>query len=133
MTTSSTASRNSRLTALNTLLAAGSGTYPTMKIRNASTTTLVSVDLDATNPIATPSAGVAELNPPAGEATWIDYTKTPSVSGTASDVVLCDKDGNVIETATIGVSGTEMIINTLTISTTIDVKFTATPTLTALA
>lgn len=133
MSTYSTAARNAARDAISALLVAGSGTYPTMKIRDAAQVTLVSVNLNATTPIGAASNGVATVAPPFGEATWVGYVVTPVANGTAADCVFCDKDGTVVETGTVGTSGAEVILSSLTIQTTVAIAFTAAPTLTQLA
>lgn len=132
MSTLSTAARNAARNAINALLDAGSGSNPSMLIRDGSQTTLVEITLDGTKAIADAVAGVSTMNAPDGEASWSGYSVAPDASGTAADCVLRDTDDNIVETLSVGVtgSGEEVELGSLSIQTGVNVVFSAAPTAT---
>lgn len=132
MSTLEIAARNAARNAVNALVDAGVGTYPTLRLRTSGDADLLVVNLNTTKAIADAVAGVATMNPPDGEGTWVNYQQLPSSAGVVAKGVVCDKDVNVVETASVGVtsSGEEIELTSLTLATDIPVKFAAAPTLT---
>ena len=101
--------------------AAGSNPNPQLIIRDG-TTTLVAVDLHATDCVAAYSAGVMKLIRSTGD--W-DYSASPSASGTADNAILTNKNGDTVGTLTVGTgAGVGVTLGTTTISTGTSVVFT---------
>lgn len=132
MSTLSTAARNAARNAINALADAGSGTYPTLQYRTSAHAALLSIQLNSTKAIGDAVAGVSTFAAPNGEATWVGFSQLPSSAGTAAEVVLCDKDGNVVETYSLGTtgSGEEFTLTTQNLVTDVPVTFSAAPTVT---
>lgn len=131
MGTISTAVRNAMGDGFGARLEAGSAvSYPLMLVRNASAQTLVSIELAATDCIAAFSAGVGTLNAPNGEASWNGFAVTPVLNGAAADVVYVNRDSEIVYTGTVGTSGADLNLDTLTIDTAVDLEFSAAPTFT---
>lgn len=132
MSTLSTAARNAARNAVNALADAGAGTYPTLRYQTSADADLLVINLDTTKAIADAVAGVSTFNPPDGGASWVDYEQLPSSAGVVGKAVIADKDGTVVETGSVGVtgSGEEFELTSLTLATDIPVKFSAAPTVT---
>jgi hypothetical protein len=132
MSTLSTAARNAARNAINALADAGSGSNPTLRFRTSGDVDLLVVDLDSTKAIADSVDGVSTYNNPDGEGSWVNYEQTPSAAGTCAKVVLADKDGTVVETMSVGTtgSGEEFELTSLNLTTDIPVEFLAAPTAT---
>lgn len=135
MSTLSTAARNAARNAVNALADAGAGTNPTLQYRTAADAPLLTINLNATKAIADASDGVSTFAAPAGEASWVGYSKLPTSAGTAAKVVLCDKAGTVVETYSLGTtgSGEEFTLTTLNLTTEVPITFSVAPTVTQLA
>jgi hypothetical protein len=132
MSTLTTAARNAARNAVNALVDAGVGTYPTLRLQTSGDADLLVINLNTTKAIADAVAGVSTMNPPDGEGTWVDYQQLPGSAGVVAKGVVCDKDSTVVETASVGTtgSGEEIELTSLTLATDIPVKFSAAPTLT---
>jgi hypothetical protein len=132
MSTLSPAARNAARNAINALADAGSGSNPTLRFQTSGDVDLLVVNLDSTKAIADAVDGVSTYNNPDGEDSWVNYEQTPSASGTCAKAVLADKDGNVVETASVGTtgSGEEIELTSLSLTTEIPVEFLAAPTAT---
>ena len=131
MSTISSAARTVARNAINTLVDAGSGTNPTLRYRTAADADLLVINLNATKAIADAVDGVSAINPPAGEASWVGYSQYPTAAGTAAKVVLCDKDGTIVETGSLGVTGdtsAEFHLGSLTMDTGVAANWSAAPT-----
>jgi hypothetical protein len=124
--------RNAMRNAGNALFDAGSGTYPTLRYRTSGDADLLVINLDTTKAVADAADAVSTFNPPDGEASWVGYQQLPSAAGTVAKVAICDKDGNVRETGSVGTtgSGEEFELTSLTLATDIPVTFSAAPTVT---
>lgn len=130
----STDARNEARNAINAQLDEGSGTYPTIRYRTAADADLLVINLDTTKAIADAIDGVSTFNPPDGAGSWVDYQQLPSAAGTVAKVALCNRDGAVVETASVGITGSdeEFKLTSLTLATDIPVTFNAAPTATQL-
>lgn len=137
MSTISDAARNAARDAINALLTSGSAvSYPTLRVRDSSNNVLLSIDLNATTPFGAASAGVATANAPvSGGGSWATFSQAPSQDGLADHAVYCDRDNTVIETLSVGAtgSGEEFELSNLNLVTTSNVTMTTAPTVTALA
>jgi hypothetical protein len=130
MSTLSTAARNAARAAIDDLIDGGaSNGY--LAFRTSGDADLLVITLQDPA-VGAPSSGVSTANPPNGEASWVSYAPTPSAGGTCAKVVTCDSDDNVIETFSVGTtgSGEEFEVTSLTFSTEIPVEFSAAPTFT---
>lgn len=132
MSTLATAARNAARDAINDLLEAGSAvTYPSMRFRTAGDAELMTVNLAATSPFGASSAGVATANAPiTGGGAWATFSQNPTADGTAAKVVLCDRDNTVVETLSVGAtgSGEEFEVSNVNFVTTSAVTTTTAPT-----
>ena len=128
MSTRSTLLRNQVLNSYNALLILGAGDNPTLRFRTSTHADLMVVLLHATIPMDTASSGEASMLRPSSE-TWVDYEQSPTANGTCTEVCLCDKDGTVHETFSVGEaeSGEEFIVASVVFNTAIPQKFTAAP------
>jgi hypothetical protein len=125
--------RTAIVAAVNTKLKEGTGANATLKLRASNNSVLLTVNLNATNPIGSATNGVASLNAPVGESTWEGFAVTPASAGTVDHAVLCDTDGDVQHTLSVGTSSGEVRLSSLVLDTGIDVVFSTAPTCTAKA
>lgn len=134
MSTLSTAARNAARNAINALVDAGVSNGQ-LKYLTSGDAELLVITLDGTKAIADAVTGVSTFNAPDGEATWVDFEATPTAGGTCAKVVLADSDDTVVETFSVGTtgSGEEFELTSLTLSTEIPVVFSAAPTVTQIA
>lgn len=132
MSTLSAAARNAARDAINDLLEAGSTvTYPSMRFRTAADADLLVIDLAQTSPFAAASAGVAAANNPiTGGGSWATFSQNPSDNGVAAKLVLCDRNETVVETLSVGAtgSGEEFEVANTTFATTSAITATTAPT-----
>lgn len=128
--------KNAALDGSTAILNNGSAvSYPTLRLRDASNTVLVQIDLDGSDAVAAAVGGVATVNPPNGEVTWVDYSINPIADGTIDHGVFCDKDETPQIRASVGASGSgeDIEVAQLAITTALDMRFSAAPTITQIA
>lgn len=89
-----------------------------MTTSSCTTGVLVDVVLSSTPPFSVASK-VATLS-------GVPLTATPTTGGTAADANLCDSAGNVVASGlTVGTSGTDIIVSTTTLTTSVPVQVTS--------
>jgi hypothetical protein len=130
MSTLSTAAQNAARAAIDDLIDAGSSNGY-LAYRTSGDVDLLVITLQDPA-VGAPAAGVSTLNPPNGESDWAGFSATPSAAGTVAKVVTCDSDDNVIETFSVGAtgSGEEFEVTSLSFTTEIPIEYSAAPTLT---
>lgn len=122
--TYSDAVKTSRMTAVRDAIDVGTGA-PTLQIRDSGNVVLATIPLDSTScgTVSNPSAGVVELN-----FTMPQSDTSADATGTAHNAIIRNGDATpltVISGLTVGTTGTDIILNSTSISSGQTVEITS--------
>jgi hypothetical protein len=133
MSTLSNTARTTARNAINALVDGGAGTNGTLRYQTSTDADLLVITLNGTKAITDATNGVSPLAAPvSGGGSWSTFSQLPSAGGVVAKVVLANKAGVVVETFSVGVtgSGEEFTLDSLTLDVGVAVTMTTAPTVT---